>query len=234
VGRQGVRFATPALLSALPLLLASASARAEIGFSASVASEERFRGEATSNGRPVATASLSYDDARGPYAGASFTAVAAHHAGIRPLKSILYAGFTRGVKNGIALDVGITHRAYSKYFRGEYAEDVTEIYAGLVGRRVSTHIFYSPDYDGEGGASFYSEVEGLLLNEGKWSLSGHAGLLVPPGKADSSSSAEADFRLSATRRFGRFGITLSGIAATPTHGPSRWRRAVVLSASRSF
>src|SRR4051794_5596576 len=58
---------------ATSILLFSTPLRAETAFSASVASDDRFRGDSASGNRPVGTVSIGYDDVRGPYAGASLT-----------------------------------------------------------------------------------------------------------------------------------------------------------------
>jgi uncharacterized protein (TIGR02001 family) len=222
------------LLPAL-LLASGAPARAELAYSGLVASDDRFRGDSTSGHRPVATVSAAYDDVRGFYLGLSFTAVAAGDYGLKPLRATQYAGYAKRLKSGLSLDLGVTHRISSHYYTGEYARDLTEAYVGLVGRRLSSHIFFSPDYDGHGGASLYGEVEALLLDRGPWSLSSHVGALVPPREDPTGSrTVELDGRLGATRRFGRTAISLNGIAATPAHDSRRWRGTALLSISHSF
>src|SRR5437763_6883854 len=68
------------------LLAAALPAHAEVAFSGTIASDDRFRGETTSGHRPVASVSAAYDDFRGFYLGISFTAVAARD-GIELLRS---------------------------------------------------------------------------------------------------------------------------------------------------
>jgi hypothetical protein len=218
------------------LLLALATpVRAQFAFSGVIASDDRFRGDSTSGNRPVATVSAAYDDLHGAYFGISFTAVAAGEHGLKPLRSTQYAGYSKRLKSGLSLDAGITHRISSRYYTGEYARDLTEAYVGIVGRRWSSHVFFSPNYDGHGGDSLYGEVEALLLDRGKWSLSSHVGALVPPREGPAESrTAELDGRLGATRRFGRTAISLNWIAATPAHDSRRWRGTALLSISHSF
>jgi uncharacterized protein (TIGR02001 family) len=221
----------------LPLLLlaVAAPARAEVAFSGLIASDDRFRGDSTSGNRPVATVTAAYDDASGFYLGISFTAVAAGDYGLKPLRSTQYGGYAKRLKSGLALDVGITHRISSHYYTGEYARDLTEAYVGIVGRRLSSHIFFSPDYDGNGGASLYGEVEAVLLDRGNWSVSSHVGALLPPREAPAATrEVELDGRLGATRRFGRTAISLNWIAATPASDSRRWRGTALVSVSHSF
>jgi uncharacterized protein (TIGR02001 family) len=224
------RLLLPGLLLAL-----AAPVRAELAFSGVIATDDRFRGDSTSGNRPVATVSAAYDDVHGPYFGISFTAVAAGDYGLKPLRSTQYAGYAKRLDSGLSLDVGVIHRISSHYYSGEYARDLTEAYVGVVGRRLSSHIFFSPNYDGHGGDSLYGEVEALLLDRGKWSLSSHVGALVPPREGPAASrTIEVDGRLGATRRFGRTAISLNWVAATPANDSRRWRGTALLSISHNF
>ncbi|HEX4737092.1 MAG TPA: TorF family putative porin [Allosphingosinicella sp.] len=229
--RRGV---APRLLPlALLFLAVAAPARAELAFSGTLATDERYRGDSVSGDRPVATFSIAYDDLHGPYAGISFTAVA--RDGIAPLQSVQYVGYAKRLKSGVSIDVGLSHRFSSHYYTGEYARDVTEAYVGIVGRRMSAHIFLSPDYDRHGRAAAYAEVDDLLLDRGDWSLTGHIGALAPPKEAgERRPTLEVDGRLGATRRFGRMTLTLAAVGATPTQESGHWRRTLLLSLTRSF
>jgi uncharacterized protein (TIGR02001 family) len=226
----------PRLLPFATLFLALATpARAQLAFSGTVASDDRFRGDSASGNRPVATFSIAYDDVHGPYAGISFTAVIGRGAGIQPLRSIQYLGYATRLNWGVSLDLGVSHRISSHYYTGEYGRELAEAYVGIVGRRMSSHVFFSPDYDGHGGASVYAEVDDLLLDRGKWSLTGHIGALAPPREpAERRRTVEIDWRLGATRRFGRTAVSLALVAATPGQDTDRWRGTVLLSLTHSF
>lgn len=183
----------------------------------------------------MATLAAAYDDVHGPYFGVSFTAVLTRDEGVKPLRSIQYAGYARRLKSGLSLDLGITHRISSHYYAGEYGRDLTEAYVGIIGRRVSSHLFFSPDYDGHGGDSLYGEVEALLLERGAWSVSSHVGAKVTPREAPGEERmVELDGRIGATRRFGRTAISVNWIAATPNHDTDRWRGTVLVSLSHAF
>jgi uncharacterized protein (TIGR02001 family) len=216
------------------LLAIAVPARAQLAFSGVIASDDRYRGESTSGHNPVATLTVAYDDPSGFYLGASFTAVAAGGF-VEPLRSVQYVGYAKRLKSGLSLDAGITHRISSHYYTGEYASEFTEAYVGIVGRRVSSHLFFSPDYDGRGGDAVYGETEALLLDRGDWSLSAHAGALLGPREDPADArKVELDGRIGITRRFGRTALSLNWIGATPAHESNRWRRAAVVSLSHSF
>jgi uncharacterized protein (TIGR02001 family) len=226
----------PGLLPLATLSIAfAAPARAEVAISGAIATDDRFRGVSTSGQKPVATFSIAYDDIHGPYAGLSFTAVATGDPGIKPLRSIQYFGYTKRLKSGLSLDIGISHRISSHYYTGEYGRRFTEAYVGIVGRSMSTHLFLSPNYDGHGSASLYVEVDEQLLQRGLWSLTGHFGALVRPKEAPSRSrTVEGDWRLGVNRRFGRTALSLSWVGATPAQDSDRWRGTVLLSVGHSF
>jgi uncharacterized protein (TIGR02001 family) len=226
--------ATRSLAPLAGLLLAlAAPARAQLAFSGTIASDDRYRGDSISGDRPVATFSIAYDDVHGPYAGISLTAVAAED-GIEPLRSVQYVGYARRLKSGVSLDIGVSHWTTSHYYTGEYGRDFTEAYVGIVGRRLSTHIFFSPNYDGRGG-SIYAEVNDLLLDRGNWSLTGHVGALAPPKEvAEPGRSLRIDGRLAATRRFGTTALSLALVGATPREDSNRWPRTILVSLTHSF
>lgn len=161
--------------------------------------------------------------------------VATADDGLQPLRSVQYAGYARRLSASLTLDVGVTNRVYSRYFTGEYGDMLFEGYVGVVGRRVSAHVYVSPDFDGLGGDSLYGEIDALLIQRGRWSLSGHIGGLIPPREPGETSAGKVlDWRLSATRTFGRLGVSLQWVGSGPDHTTSRWQSGAVLSATRSF
>ncbi|WP_225421590.1 TorF family putative porin [Sphingomonas parva] len=211
---------------------APAAARAEVAASASLASDDRFRGVSTSRSRPVAGLTLAYDDKSGFYLGVSGTLVLTRDDGIRPLRSVQYAGYARRVASGLQVDAGVTNRIYGSGYAGGYGR-LTEAYVGLVGRRVSAHLFYSPDGDGYGGDTLYGDANALLVARGAWSLSGHVGLLAAADDAGAHRLV-ADGRLAVTRRFGRASLSLTWVGATPARKDEGARGTILLSVSRAF
>lgn len=188
-----------------------------------------------SDERPVATASASYDDVRGPYAGVSVTAVATKDDGVQPFRSVQYVGYAHRLRSGLTLDAGVTNRIYTRYFTGEYARRFLEGYVGVIGRKVSAHLYLSPDYDGFGGDSAYIEANALLWERGRWSLVGHAGLLAPSREPDQRRALkEVDWRLGLNHNFGRLQVSAQWLGSGPDHETRRWQSGVVMGAVRSF
>lgn len=182
---------------------------------------------------------LSYDDASGVYAGASATVGPVRDEGLRVLRSVQYLGYARRVAPSLSLDVGVSNRLYDRYSTIEYGRQFVQGYVGLTGRRASTHLFWSPDYDGRGGDATYLQIDALLLERGRLSLTGHVGALRPPRQERYGRSLEYDWRLGVTRRVAaRSSISLNWVGGGPEADEDRldrrWRGTLVLSASRSF
>ena len=216
-------------------------AAADVGGSLVIASDDRFRGASISDGRPVATVAMSLDAPSGLYGGVSVTAGGIHDEGVRLLRSVQYVGYARRVAPSVSVDVGAVRRAYDRYATVEYGRSFTELYAGLVGRRVSAHLFYAANYDGWGHDASYVQVEGTLVERGRVTLSGHVGGLRPPRIEGFGRSITLDWRLGATWRPDQVAaVSLTWIGAG--QGYDRYsedrrtgrRGALILSVSRAF
>jgi uncharacterized protein (TIGR02001 family) len=205
----------------------AAPAAAEIGTGLSIWSNDLFRGRSLSGGRPVATIDLSYDDTRGAYLGASGTAVATAHEGVRPLGLQGNIGYALRIARRSAIDFGVTGAHYTEYYSGGRRADYVEIYAGLVTPRLSTHVHYSPHYFADGVSALYGDLEGVLPIGESWRLTGHLGLLKRMSYIGSQ-PVVADWRVGVSRRIGPFDVKLDWSAggartgyASPEHHAGR-------------
>lgn len=170
-----------ALLSGIVALAALALApRALAGPSvtATIASDDRFRGRTVSEGQPIASVDATFDAASGLYGGVALTGVATRHDGAQFLSAQAYAGFVKRLDAGPSLDFGVTHANYSEYWGGDGATQYTELYVGVITRRIVSHLYYSPSYFGRHDATLYGEVETAVRPARNWRLSAHAGVLT--------------------------------------------------------
>jgi uncharacterized protein (TIGR02001 family) len=214
----------------------AAPAAAEVGATASLFSDERFRGYSLSDTRPVAVLDLAYDDPSGFYADASGTVVfqSGHPA---PLGLELNGGYAKRLRSGTSLDFGVTNSIYSRYSGSEAAKSYTEIYAGISRGGLSSRIFFSPHYSESGLWTAYGEVNGSFSPAHKWSLDGHVGMLLPlkTPSGDQRYRAAFDWRLGVTRELGPLSLHLSwneGERGRAYYGDrSRSGRAIVVGAS---
>lgn len=220
---------------AIPLLACAVPAAAEPGYSLSLATDDRYRGQTTSDGRPVATGTISYDDASGLYLGGSVTFSPTRDNGIRPIRWVQYGGYAHRLPSGLALDIGVTNRIYSRDVTLEYARAFVQGYVGVIGRNVSARLYYAPDYDGANGAAVYGEVDALLFDRENWSVTGHVGASMQgESRREAAHGPEFDLRLATTRRLGRLGLTASLVGTAPERRGDRWRGALVLAGTRAF
>jgi len=194
------------LLGFAAALSAGSAARAEVGAVVSAFSDARFRGVSVSDGDPVGTLDLSYDDPSGAYAAASGTLVASSE-GIKPLSLQLNAGYAKEVRAGLTLDLGIVQSKYSRYSTTVHGDAYTEAYAGLTFKSVTARVHLSPHYFESGRWTLYGELNHGLVLTRKLSLNSHVGLLVPVrSDRDVDSHGQFDWRVGLDRQLGRFAL----------------------------
>ncbi len=203
---------------ALTLLLSvGAPARAQVGLSATVESNDILRGLSLSDGRPTLSLSLSYDDPTGVYGGLTLSGVDTRRAGPRPLGYVAYAGYAGRLNAGASWEVGVTHSDVSVYLDRKYAASYTEIYGGFTKGDLSVHLFYSPKYIGENASTLYLDVDGSYHPADHWRLFGHVGVLTPlaSGGPLYDDRARLDLRAGVAREFRHFELHLAGVASAP-------------------
>lgn len=198
------------LLVAIALIPLASPARAEIGASLIIASQDRFRGYSVSDGYPAATLSVSYDDAHGPYFEVSVMAAGTGSEGIKRYRFEENAGYALRIAGGPTIDAGIVHADYSGYRIYGRPAVYTEFYAGLVMGHVSTHLHYAPNYYQRGIAALYGDVDGSLdLMPGLRAI-GHIGLLSQTdGPREAAGRLTHDWSVGAVRDFGRLSVQAS-------------------------
>lgn len=218
-------------------MASSVPACAEVGATASIFSEARLRGISLSAGHPVGEISLSYDDPGGFYGTLSGSVVVSSEYGLRPLGLQEDIGYAKRLGDGPTIDVGLLNANYSRYTGYARSSGYTEVYAGLVGKVLSSHVYVSPNYFHSGAWAAYGEVEAGIQPMRKLRLTAHVGSLV---SLDSTyaSRVQYDWQISATREVG----PLSLHATFSDGGPGRdfyedgWhrRRALVVGATCVF
>ena len=218
-------------------LLASSPARAEIGGGVSISTDERFRSQSVSEGHPVASLDLSYDDTSGFYlAGSASVAIDRDSPELASVRGNL--GYARNASPGVVADIGVVRAQYTRYYGRGYARHYTEIYAGVVAGPWSTHLHYSPDYLGYGSV-FYADVDAVARPSPNWRLSAHAGLLLRTARTSAGygQMTRYDLRAAATRRVGAIDLQLAWSRGGPGRD-ARTRRhdrgVIVAAASYSF
>jgi len=165
------------LLFACALAASASAARAEIGTSLTLASQDRFRGYSVSDGYPAGTLSLSYDDAGGAYFEVSVTGAGTLSHGVHRFRFEENAGYAWRLAGGKTIDAGIVHADYSGYRIYGRKAIYTELYAGLIAGKLAAHLHYSPDYFQRGVATLYGDIDGSFALASHLRATAHAGLL---------------------------------------------------------
>jgi uncharacterized protein (TIGR02001 family) len=231
--RQGRQF----LL--LVLILGAAPARAGIGGSLTLASQDRFRGYSVSDGRPAATLSLSYDDAGGAYFEASVMAAGAPSYGPRRYRFEENAGYALRIAGGPTVDAGIVHADYSGYYIYGKRVTFTEVYAGFLTKHLSAHLHYAPEYYQRGVSTFYADLDGSTELIPHIRLIAHYGVLFQiDGVREQAGRTMHDWRLGASADVGSLSFQLalsSGVKKRGFYGAPKHRGAALLfAANKAF
>lgn len=211
-------------------------ASAEIGATASLFTDDRFRGYSLSDGRPVGILDVAYEDSSGFYADVSGTAAFKRDGRPAPLQVQLTGGYAKLLPSGATVDLGITGSTYSQYSSGPRGTSYTEVYAGISRGGFSTRLFLSPHYSERGLWTAYGEINGSISPADKWSIDGHVGVLRPlkaPAGPERYRTAY-DWRIGVTRELGRVSLhaAWSEGARGRNYYNSRYSRgAVVIGAS---
>jgi uncharacterized protein (TIGR02001 family) len=216
------------------LLIASSPADADVGATVSIFSEARLRGYSLSAGHPVGQLDLSYDDPRGFYGSLSGGIVVSSEYGVKPLGLQDNIGYAKRLGNGPSIDVGVINANYSRYTGYERSTSYTEVYAGLVGKVFSSHVYLSPNYFHSDAWVAYAEVDAGIGPARKLRVTAHVGTLVPLGSSYRS-RVQYDWQIGATREVGPLSLhaTLSGGGRGRDFYEDRWhrRRALVVGAT---
>jgi uncharacterized protein (TIGR02001 family) len=162
--------------------LAAGPASAQLAATLSAETDDRYRGESVSDGRPAFDLAISLDTPSGFYGEATTTGSPQPGAGLRLIGLEEGFGYARRLASGVVVDVG-----FADYQRWRYQTDDrygfldTEVYAGVRRGDVSAYLFYSPHYYADGARALYAEVEAQRTLWGPWRVFGHAGVLTPLG-----------------------------------------------------
>jgi uncharacterized protein (TIGR02001 family) len=237
-GPDRLRRTRPTALAFGLFWLAIPSAQAQVSGSVGVASDERWRGRSLSAGQPAATLALAYDDRSGFYADASATGAVIDDR-IDLIGVAADAGYAWRLPSGLSLDIGATHRQFTRYFSGRRPTGYSEVYAGISGRSLSARLHYSPSYFGRGSAA-YGTIEAVIRPASRWRLIGHAGAVAyldaPP--VPQLHRLQYDYSLGVARQQGAIELRLAWSNGGPDpdyfQGRPHSKSALVLSASLGF
>lgn len=222
------------------MLGAAATAHAQAALSLSATTNYLYRGYSLSAQRPAVVATVAYDLPSGPYASASAIGVAGHGRSAAVSGYQAYAGYAGRFGAETSWDVGVARTDIAQRYATRYRVAYDEAYAGFSTRRLSAHLYYSPDYLGEGAATLYATATGTATPAPGWKLFARTGLLLPVRRSAGADLRRAQFDggLGVARRFGDLELQAEVAAMGPDDdlaaGRPQGHTALSLSATLSF
>lgn len=221
-----------ALLAGMPT-----AGLAQASFSASLASDYRYRGISLSEEGPSPQLGANYDSDAGAYAGLTLARVRLRYTRASA-QTIAYAGWAQRIDAGLSWDAGVS----AVRFQGAGNYNYTEWYVGLNGARAGVRLSLAPRYFGVGGRTAYLEWNGSRALTPDWDLVAHAGYLHPLGSAARwryPAQARFDLRLGVATMLEDWSVQLAWSAtrdnaALYQGGVGAAARRFVLSTTRAF
>lgn len=205
-----------------------------------VQNDYRVRGYSVSDREPVAILSLSYDHPSGFYLSGTAIGSLAFSGARLPLGTIEEVGYARRLAPTLSIDGGVTRSDFSQLYGYRAHYGYTQAYVGLIGKFVSGHVYYSPDYYRRGVSTLYGEVDGTIEWVAKVRLNAHLGYLdyLHAPSAYGPEQDQYDWRIGASRPFGPFdvhaAVTGGGPGPDYDYGRLRSKTALVVGASWTF
>jgi uncharacterized protein (TIGR02001 family) len=209
-------------------VLGAHDVNAQASASATLASENSYRGVSLSRGRPAPQLRIDYDSGSGWYAGAFASRVSLADSDANA-QLVVYGGYAQRLSSGLAWEAGALDTSFLPGQQYRYHE----FYVGLARDRVGARLYFSPSYYG-GDKTLYAEVNSSYPLRDKLVLTAHAGLLHPLGEPDEQARNRLDLRVGLGFELGGFKLQLSVLASAPRPRKPDAARAVALSASRAF
>jgi len=231
-------------IAAIAVAFASIStpiiAAAQVVASASLKSDERFRGRSLSKGHPTATLELSYDHRDGAYVGGSATVVFAGREDSGLLSTQVYVGYATRTSNGLDIDLGIAGHAYTDRYSGESDDRYAEFHASVSKGMLSLQARYAPNDQGRDTPTAYLGVGASKSIARDWAWSARVGALVQTSGAPALGGRRFryDTSLGLRRRIAAYELearwTLGGPDDAYFDGPWQGASALVLSVRRGL
>ncbi len=196
-------------LAPLTALVATASL-AQVSGTASLLSDDRFRGVSLTQGHFAAQLDVACDHPSGLYAGAFASNVEFDPAIGQEAQGIAYAGYARRLRSGWSLDAGAAYSDFSNDADYRY----WELHAGVASDTFSARLYFSPNYFGGSIHTVYAELNGSYRLTERFRAVGHAGLLQAfAGATDQSggSHPHADFLAGVEYRMQPFSVQVARV-----------------------
>ena len=205
----------------MAIALLSSSALAQVAAQVGVASENDFRGNTLSDGKPVATVAVAFDDPHGWFAG-GFVSEARFRDYTHDVPEIvLDSGYAHALSSGLSWEVGAT----ASFFPNAVSNNYRELFVGMASSRWSARVYASTDYYGRGYRTLYGEFNYFHpLNE-RARLLAHVGAQHVDNVHVNARADTFDTRVGIDLRLGQFSLQIQHVDT------DRWSYALPIRAS---
>ncbi len=221
-------------------IISTQSSYAQVSGSISAETDIWFRGRSISQGQPVISGSVSYDDINGIYGGTTvaFT-LGEQNQGLLSFVGIL--GYAKNIDTNLSIDSGATITAYTRRYSGMANDTFTEFHTGISYKNATGRIRYSPNFQELNAQTIYLEIDNFHRIGSGFNLLAHAGLLQQVGGSGSLGERRSryDLSLGIAKDIGLWNVNANiyyggDRGGTYFSGPWRVRDAIIIGVSRSF
>ena len=188
-------------------VLLSGPASAQMAAQVGVASENDYRGNSLSDGKPVATLSIALDDPGGWFAGGLLGEARFRDYSHDVPQLVVDAGYAHALSSGLSWEAGVT----ASLFPGAASNNYGELFAGVASRRWSARVYVSSDYYGRGYRTIYSEFNYFHPLNDRLRLLGHVGALHVENIPGHARSNTFDTRVGIDWRLGDYSLQLQHV-----------------------
>lgn len=228
------------ILSASLFIISAQISHAQVSGSLSAETDNWFRGRSISQGQPVISGSISYDDSSGIYGGTT-VAFTLGEQNQGPLSFVGLLGYAKNIDTNLSIDTGATVTAYTERYSGMANDTFVEFHTGLSYKNLTGRVRYSPDFQELNAQTIYIELDTFHRLGSGFNATAHAGLLQQVGGSGSLGERRSRYDLSfgISKDIGLWSVNGSinyggDRGGTYFNGPWRVRDAIIIGVSRSF
>lgn len=228
------------ILSICIFIISAQISHAQVSGSISAETDNWFRGRSISQGQPVISGSISYDDKSGIYGGTTIAfTIGEQNQG--PLSFVGILGYAKNIDTNLSIDSGATITAYTDRYTGMANDTFVELHTGLSYKNLTGRVRYSPNFQELNAQTIYIEVDAAHRLGDGFNILAHSGLLQQIGGSGSLGERRSryDLTLGVSKDIDLWSINASinyggDRGGTYFSGPWRVRDAIILGVSRSF
>lgn len=172
---------------------------AQVAGSLAVQNDYEQYGYSLSARRPVAIASVSYDQPSGLYLNGSAVGTINLQDSPALLGLTENAGYARRLTPLVSIDGGVSYTELFQRYGVDGSAQYGEVYAGFATHGMAAQIYYSPNYLSPSASILYEDWEGAVSGPADLSFGAHLGALEYVHSPYGPEAVQYDWRLTVSR-----------------------------------